>query len=267
MIKRFLALSTAMVLLFGMSTTAFAADNATVTFTSKQKLTYSNVSDEQEDGSFVLGSGFENVAPGETRSQTITLQNKNKRTADFYMNASVIKALEESQKSASGAAYDITLTAGEATLYDSSVGGYQDSTSEGSTEGMKEMNAGALAGYLLAGTLKQDESMDVVLTISFDGEAMDNDAAGVDYSNTLGQIGFQFKVSYEDAGKPEVVYKEVTKSNAVKHVKQIIEEIVPLAAVQTGDSIYVFAGIGILLLAAGIILVVVGSRKAKEERS
>jgi len=259
--KNILAIAMAFAVL-GTTLPAQAADVATVSFTADNKLVYSNVT--VEGNNVNLGNAFEGVAPGETRSQTIIVQNNNERTADFYMSAEAVEALERNTESARGAGYEMKLTAGETVLYDSTVGGYgAGNESAASSTGIEGMNS-ALEDYILIATLAKGESTNVVLSIYFDGEAMDNTTA-IDYSWTEGQLAFEFKVGYEDpSGITE--YKEVTKKGETKHIKkivEIIEEAVPLDVVATGDTAMI--GIGLLVLVAGVCLVVLGKRKKEEE--
>lgn len=240
-----------------------AAGEATVSFTEDNKLEYSNVSVEGNDVN--LGSAFEGVVPGETRSQTIIIQNNNERTADFYMSAKVIEALESNSTAARGAGYEIKLTTGDTVLYDSQVGGYAAGNEESaSTAGINNMNS-ALEDYILIATLKNGETTDVVLSITFDGEAMDNTTA-IDYSWSEGQLAFEFKAGYEDPTGTQIVYKPVTKKEETKYVTnlvEIIENQIPLSAVETGDTSMIGAGVVVLL--AGVVLVVIGKRKRVEK--
>lgn len=233
----------------------WAADDATVSFTKDNKLEYSNVA--VEEGSINFGAAFEGVAPGETRSQTIIIQNNNEKTIDFYMRTEVLEALESSRTTAKGAGYDIKLTAGDVTLYDSVLGGYTAANEEAaSTVGLKGMNR-ALKDYILIATLKSGESADVVLNITFDGEAMDNIAA-IDYSRTTGQIAFDFKAGYEDPTGITTEYKIVTEKGEDRYITN-------LAVVQTGDEAMLVTGAAVLM--AGVVLVVIGRRKRVGESS
>lgn len=264
--KRLITLAMAAVLLMGSTLTVCAAGNATVTFTQNEKLEYSGV-DTYEDGTPKLSTSFEGIAPGETAEQTITMYNANDRTVDFYMNASVLQSLEESSNQAKGAGYVIKLTAGDSVLYDSNIGGYAAENAEGSREGLNEMNEGALEDYVLVATLAKGESKDIRLSIFFDGEAMDNDSQSVDYSNTFGQLGFSFQAAYEEPGAPTIIYKEVTQKGQTKYIKkivEIIEERVPLAAVATGDNALIGAGIAVLALGVGLVILT-GSKKEEKK--
>lgn len=262
--KNILALGIALAVLSTNVMPAQAAGDATVSFTENNKLEYGGGA-TSAGGEVNLGSAFEGVAPGETRSQTITIQNNNSKTADFYMSAETVKALENNTEAAKGAGYEIKLTTGTTVLYDSTVGGYgSGSESAASTKGIQAMN-GALEDDILIATLAKGESTNVVLTIKFDGEAMDNTNA-INYSWTEGQVAFEFKAGYKDPTEPTTVYKVVTKTGETKYVKnliEIIEEAVPLSIVATGDTSMI--GIGAVVLLAGIVLVVIGRRKKVEE--
>lgn len=260
--RKVLALGLAITMFCAMGITAFADGNATVSFTGDKKLEYSNVG-TAEGGSVSLGS-FNNVAPGETITQTITVRNDNERTADFYISAEAVKALESG--AAKGAGYDITLKAGETTLYDSTLGGYSGtSADDASTTGIGGMNE-SLKDYILFATLKNGETANVVLTIKLDGEAMDNTAGGVDYSSTAGQLAFDFQVGYEDPTGQTVIVREVGEDGQVTYVRkvvEIIENAVPLGAVATGDG--AMLGLAAVVLLIGASLVVLGRKKKVEE--
>jgi len=276
--RKVLALILAVTMFAGMSITSYANGNATVSFTADKKLEYSNVT-PGENGTVNLGSAFENVAPGETKSQTITLFNENERTADFYMSTEVLDSLEKGKDAAKGAGYDIILSikhnAEETVLYDSAVGGYKvtDSEETASATGIdamnttlgKDANNDKEADHILVATLPKGDTADVVLSIAFDGEAMDNNAQGVDYSLTDGQIAFDFKVAYEEPSG-EVIIREVSEDGEVTYIKKvvnIIENAVPLGAVATGDG--AMLGLAVLVLAAGACLVVFGRKRKVEE--
>lgn len=256
--KRFLAVALMMTTLAGASITA-AAEGATLTFTEGKELVYSGVT--ADGGNADLGAAFEGVAPGETRTQTITLVNDNGQTADFYMSTEVLQALEESREQAAGAGYDIVLTAAGTELYNSTLGGYGTEDSGGSREGLRGMNNSALSGDVLVATLAKGESAEITLQIHFDGEAMDSSASTVDYSNAIGEVSFGFKVGYQDATGVVREDKVVTEKGETRYVTRIVEEKVPLAA-KTGDNAMIFGGLAVL--AAGVLLLVLTGKKRAE---
>lgn len=256
--KRFLAVILMITTLAGTSITA-AAEGATLTFTGEKELVYSGVT--TSGGNVDLGTAFEGVAPGETRTQTITLVNDNGQTADFYMSTEVLRALEETREQAAGAGYDIVLTAAGTELYNSTLGGYGAESSGGSREGLKAMNDSALSGDVLVATLGKGESTQITLQIHFDGEAMDSSAGAVDYSNAMGEVGFGFKVGYQDATGVVREDKVVTEKGETRYVTRIVEERLPLAA-KTGDNAMILGGL--VVLAAGIVLLVLTGKKRAE---
>ena len=259
--KNILSIALAVTMLMGTALTAFAAGgNPTVTFSENKVLEYSNIT-ETAEGSISLGNAFEEVLPGETRSQVITLQNDNAQTVDFYMSTAVVQSLEEANK-ASGAAYEIKLTAGESVLYDSTLGGY-DASIQGNTEGLAEMN-GSLEEDVFVATLEEGQAADVTLTIFFDGEAMDNTSAS-DYSNALGALDFNFKAGYEEPNNEQIVEKIVVRKGETiyeKEIVEIVDEITPLA-VKTGDNTLVWVAVAVLLLGV-LLFMLTGKKKDKK---
>lgn len=258
--KKLLTLVMAAAVFCAMSVSALAADTA-VTFTADNKLEYSGAVGSDEQG-VVLGS-FDQVAPGDSITQTITLKNNNSLAVDFYMSAETLTALEEAVaqgQTAGGAAYAIKLEAGDDTIYDSNLGGYS-AGQQADNAGLKNMNE-ALKDYIMVGTLANGETKDIRMTIDFDGEAMDNTAGGVDYSNALGKIAFNFMVSYEEPDAPVIIYKEVRNEEEPTVITRIVDQLIPLAP-KTGDAAMI--GIAALVLAAGVILIVVAVRKKNKE--
>lgn len=251
-------------LMMGNVLTVNAEEHATVTFEQDNDLVYSGLK-TGSDGDEKLSTAFEGIAPGETATQKITIHNNNDKPADFYMHASALKALEDAGKG-KGAGYEIKLTTGGKDLYNSNAGGYANNSSTGSKDGIKAMNDGALEDYVLIATLEKGESQDIDLSIFFDGEAMDNGNQGIDYSKSLGQLGFSFQVAYEEPGDPKVIYKTVTEKGKKKVIRKFIEIFengVPLSPVATGDTALIGAGFGVLLL--GIFLVILANKKSKTE--
>lgn len=216
------------------------AADSTVTFTGSGSL----------DTPSTYGDVFNNMAPGETKSLTIQVKNENNNTADFYMSTEVMKAFESA--TTKGAGYDVKLTAGGVTIYDSTAGGYTSSGS-GSEKGLGELND-SLDSSILIKTLAKGETTDVVLTIGLDGEGVDKNTG---YANALGSIQFAFSAGYEDPTGPYTVYKVVTKTGETKYLK-IFDQKVALAA-QTGDSFIWWAGAVVVI--AGVVMVIMGLRR------
>lgn len=242
--KRFLTFGMAALLACSAVMPVSAADS-TVSFTNEGTL----------ETPATFGNVFDHMAPGEEKSLTIEVKNDNEHTADFYMSAETIKALEESV-GGSGAGYDVKLIIGGTEVFNSALGGYVSTDGTGSTEGLKEMN-GALSDSMLIATLKKGEKTDIVLTIGLDGEGMDK----ATYADAFGSIDFSFKAGYEDPTGAFHTYKVITKKGETKYVT-IFDQKVALAA-KTGDSFMWW--IAAIVLALGIVALILGlKRKAVE---
>lgn len=256
--KKLLLLGTTLMMTFGLSMNAYAADaNETVTFTSDKNLEYSNGGN--------LGDAFVGMAPGQSKEVTIDVVNKNSITADFYVQTEDIKALEQAVN-ASGGAYDIKLSmingSNSTVLYDSTLGGATGSQDNavGSAEGIAEMKNLEDNTYLA--TLKNGEQVQLVLDFTMDGESITNATAN-NYSNAEGQIGFQFLVAYDTEGNRVIVNRKdlveyqtgSRKQNFVTTVKNVV------VAVKTGDTTAIIPMVAIL--AAGLFLLAVTGKKKK----
>lgn len=254
--RKVLALILALTMFSALSITAFAAGDATVTFTDGNTLEYTGASGSS------LGDAFKGVAPGETKKVEIDVENKNSHTADFYISAGDLEKLET--ETAKGAGYDVELSV-EAngvitSIYNSKLGGYKDKEGAASSDGIEEMKD-ALDEDILFATLKNGESAKIILFVTFDGEAMGND-----YTVTDGQFAFNFKAGYQDPTGTTVIVREVTEDGQVRYVKKIVEifeNAVPLGAVATGDGAMV--GLAAVVLLVGASLIILGRKKKVEE--
>lgn len=86
----------AFVMMFPTAVKAAEADK-TVTLTENNTIIYA-------DGSTDIENAFDGMAPGDTRTVTIRVQNDNSHTASFFISQETISSLEEKEK-ASGGAY------------------------------------------------------------------------------------------------------------------------------------------------------------------
>lgn len=249
-------------LVFGLSINVYAAGaDETVTLTSDDKLEYSN------GGS--LGSSLEGMAPGQKKEITIDIKNSNPNKADFFVKTADIEALEKSC-TAAGGAYEIKLDLVNGSnitpLYNSELGGSSGDQGGaiGKTTGIEEMTNLNENTYLA--TLSNGDVVQLVLQFTMDGESVTN-ANARDYSNALGQLGFQFMAAYDTPEARVIVQKKdnVTyqtgeaKRNVVTTVRNVV------IAVKTGDSAVILPMI--ILLIAGIGIYVAADRKQKKEQS
>ena len=257
--RKILALGLAVTIFCATGITSYASDGATVTFKSDSTLEY----DTSGTG---FTDAFKDVAPGEEKKLVIEVKNDNSRTADFYINAAAIEALEQDKEKARAAGYDIKLEAGGTVLYDSTLGGYQGAgtVGAGGEKGILGMND-SLEDSILFATLPQNGTSTVVFTIKFDGEAMDN-GEYIDYSGTSGVVGFGFQVKYEDPTGQTVIVREVGEDGQVRYVRKVVEifeNAVPLGAVATGDGAMI--GVAAVVLLVGASMVILGRKKKQEE--
>ena len=96
--KKFWMIGLTTVFMVAMTTVAYA--ETTVEFTNDNQLVYNT----QE-----MGDAFKGMAPGDQKSQTLTIKNSNSHTTTFYMSAETLDYFETA-RAASGGLYDIQLT-------------------------------------------------------------------------------------------------------------------------------------------------------------
>lgn len=255
--KRILTLAMALLLATGSMEVAGAQEvNKTVALTKDNKIEYA-------DGDTKIDEAFENMAPGDSRTISIRVENQNEHKAGFFISQKTAEALEETNKSAGGA-YSYELKVGKTkeeavSLLDTIAGGYSSDLSASNT-GLYDIDE--LNGYQFLAELGNGEYTNVYLTLTIDGEGFDS-TSDVDYTNASGELEFNFRAYYDDK-EPVVINKEVTVKKDDTVITEIIERIVPLAsAVQTGDSASVIVLTGVLL--AGILLIVFAMKNRKAE--
>jgi hypothetical protein len=230
-----------------------AADNATVTLTKDSKIEYTSY-EKQENGNVYLGNAFENMAPGDTREQTIQIVNKNKNDATFYLSQKTLQALEKIN-SASGGAYKLELKVGKTSkdavsMMDAIAGGYGQND-KASTTGLSDVTE--LKDYTYLADLKSGDKTNLYLSLQLDGEGMDH-TASVDYTSSMAKLGFDFRAYFKDAAQVTTVVVPVKKDNVVTN---IIDQVVPLAKLT-------FA---IAVISGGIVVVMFKKRRKAADQS
>ncbi len=257
--KKLWVLGLTMMFLIGMTTTVYAGES--VEFTEQNELKLSNTD---------LGAEFQGMAPGEVKSQTITIVNRNINTADFYVKTEALQELERKNQ-ASGGTYKIMLELVQGdirrALYDSSLGGAStaaDGTITTNTEGILGLNASEIGSETtFLTTLKRGQTAELVMTVGLDGESIRN-AEQNTYAVATGTLGMEFLVAYREPITDRIVTvnKVVTQSSVpAKNVVQTFKQVV--VGVKTGDSSLLGVFIGIL--AVGAVLVVITGKKEKTE--
>lgn len=168
----------------GFSSVVSAAEIQTVQLTEENQLVYTK--DKAE-----LAGAFDGMAPGDSRTVVIKIENQNSHKASFFISQKTTDALEEAGK-ASGGAYEFQVEIGNDTnrtsLLDADAGGYAENVA--SAEGLAEITE--LNEYRYMTALDPGESADVYVTLTLDGEGMDS-ANGIDYSRAAGAMEFEFR--------------------------------------------------------------------------
>lgn len=255
--KRILTLAMTLLLATGSMEVAAAQEtNKTVALTKDNKIEY-------VDGDTKIDEAFENMAPGDSRTISIRVENQNEHQAGFFISQRTAEVLEETNKS-SGGAYSYELKVGKTeedavSLLDTIAGGYSSELAASST-GLADIDE--LNGYQFLAELGKGEYTNVYLTLTIDGEGFDSTSA-VDYTNASGELEFDFRAYYEDR-EPVIVNEEITVQEEDKIIVEIVDKLVPLAsAVKTGDSAAVIVLSSVMI--AGILLIVFAMKNRKAE--
>lgn len=212
--------------------------------------------------------GVSDMLPGDTIEFTLTLENANENTVDWYMTNEVINSLEHTEnENAAGGAYTYILTyrdsSGNVTeLYNNDkVGGTSDGISANaaggeSAEGLQAATQ-ALKDHFYLDTLKFGQSGVITLRIALDGETQGNS-----YQNTLANLQMNFAVEIVDV--PDYVDETVyTTAEPIRNEQRII---------RTGDDtnllpFYIAMGVsGVLLMALAVFSLISGKKVRKEAK-
>lgn len=229
----------------------------TVTLTDENTIVYT-------DGSTDIANAFGGMAPGDTRTVTIRVENESEHTASFFISQETINSLEE-KSNASGGAYAYELKVGTAddgsaaTLLSAIAGGY-DTALNADTRGLKGITE--LENYQYFAELGEGEYTNVYLTLTIDGEGFDSTDL-VNYQNAAGELAFQFRAYYEDR-EPVVVKETQTIEGSPAVVTEIVKRVISrVGSVQTGDMAPIIGLLAILLI--GIACVCFAFKPKKEE--
>lgn len=244
------------VFVIAMTTTTFAA--TTVEFTNDNKLVYR--------GTTEMGDAFIGMAPGEEKSQSLTIKNNNSHTTTFFMNTDTLDYFER-EKKASGGLYDVKLTlqppdGTEVILYDSSLGGTTEAGGNyvSNEQGINAINDSAISNTTLLTSLKKGQSAKLELTIGLDGESIRNE-----YAEAFGQMGFDFEAMYDTPTETVIVNKQnIPSSGARNEIVHTFKNVI--VAVKTGDTTTI--GLFIAVMTAGIlVLALTGKHRKKTEEA
>ena len=255
MYKKILMLVFTMVLVFGLSLNAYAAE--TVTFTSNSKLIYQNENENTEK--IYLGDEFIGMAPGETKEQIIIIKNDNEQTAKFYVSANAIRTIEErvysymEGNSAENGLISFSLRVNNNyPFYDKKTFVPKNNKYLNFNELIKDLDDDT---YIA--TLKKGESINLIISVGLDGKTIENVEEN-DYSNAKGTIEFDFSVSYDTPTNEVVVDKQTENTSLTVFNTKVANTI---AAIKTRDTTPIFALSAILVI--GIILLFLTGKKKK----
>lgn len=231
--------------------------NKTVTLTEENTIVYT-------DGGTDIANAFGGMAPGDTRTVTIRVQNDSEHTASFFISQETINSLEE-KENASGGAYTYELKVGMAndgsasTLLSAVAGGY-DTSLNADKQGLKGITE--LEDYQYFAELSEGEYTNVYLTLTIDGEGFDSTDI-VNYENAAGELAFQFRAYYEDR-EPVVVKETQTIEGSPVAVTEIVKRVLSrVGSVKTGDMAPIIGLVIILLM--GVACVLLAFKPKKED--
>lgn len=231
--------------------------NKTVTLTEDNTIVYT-------DGNADIDNAFSGMAPGDTRTVTIRVQNDSEHTASFFISQETINSLEE-KENASGGAYTYQLKVGTAndesatTLLSAIAGGY-DASLNADTQGLSGITE--LENYQYFAELGEGEYTNVYLTLTIDGEGFDSTDI-INYENAVGELAFQFRAYYEDR-EPVVVKETQTIEGNPTIVTEVVKRVISrVGSVKTGDTAPIL-GLSIMLI-AGVVCVLFAFKPKKED--
>ena len=189
---------------------------------------YFEFNTDQDD----LTENFEGMFPGETRSETFTLVNNDKREMKFYLNTEVLKDLTDTNNHA---VYDISFARDGEVFYDGTIG------DEGTLVDLSNQSMGE---NMLIATLNENESSVITMSIGIDGDSMGNV-----YQDAATQLQFVFSVQYDDPVVPEPTI-----------VKKFVQ------AVRTGDYTTLAPYVLGLVAAVAVIIGLIVTRKKRQAK-
>jgi len=176
-------------LALSMSVSVFAAEAAVVEFDGAKLKT---------SGDYSLD--VSKLEPGDETSVTITAKTTGAVQTDWYVDASVLKALEDLEE-ASGGAYRYNLEYNGKAIVRSMVGGEE---AEGVSSQSGEKPAGLydvdLDGYVYLGTMGQGGSCELKLTVKYDGKTIKNN-----YMTAKSEISIDFAVEVKEGHTTKIV--------------------------------------------------------------
>jgi hypothetical protein len=256
--KNLLAFALSIGMIFSIASTAYAeeitgADDWKVVFTA----------DEKMDSNFTTSSlteALKGQQPGDTAVFTVSLENENDSSTDWYMTNKVLYSLEDrsANKNTGGGAYTYVLTYTDSkgnvsTLYDSdTVGG--DTANSADRLGLREATDG-LEDYFSLDTLTKGQKGYITLKVKLDGETQGND-----YQDTLADLSMNFAVMLRGTkSRNETGDDEVVTINEVREGEKT-------TIVKTGDETNIIPFI-IAAFVSGVLFLVLALYSVRERKN
>ena len=178
-------------------------------------------------------SSFQDMMPGEKKTQTITIQNNDYKALRFYVRVDNDQMLDNNQTS-QRIVYDLEFKNNNEVFFNGRVGGTENTGKDNLSE-----------NYMLT-TLKKGESTTLDMTIQINGLSMDNS-----YQGSVGSLGLVLGVEVELDNPVLEIIKKVPVVNLIPGVK-------------TGDmsALELLAGV---IVISGIIIIFLGKKGKKDE--
>lgn len=222
--KLLLVLSLILGLCTGTSSVGYAAQIPVVCLTEQEQFEYYKDSDETTKVKHLALTQFAGMAQGDTRTQTIRLQNRSEHQANFYITEATINALQ-TQNLTSGGVYQFRLQVGKnLTTADSLLFASPDTNKKKSSK---------LKHFEYVTTL--DAGNDTYLFLTFKLDVPEED-----YRSVLEDIPIAFRAYAHNA---DSVYMESSQLYSVDSAELVMEE----NTSQTEDN-YKYGVFGVLLL-------------------
>ena len=144
------------------------------------------------------------IEPGDSVTFTVSIMNANSVKANWYMSNQVLYSLEDRSTSASGGAYEYTLSyiAPNGTvnvLYSSDTVGGEGSDRIRNGEGLHGATS-ALEDFFFLDTLESRDKAQIKLVIALDGESQGNN-----YQDTMADLQINFAAEYDTGGSTIIV--------------------------------------------------------------
>lgn len=228
--KLLLVLGLILGLCMGASSVGYAAQIPVVCLTEQEQFEYYKDSDETTKVKHLALTQFAGMAQGDTRTQTIRLQNRSEHQANFYITEATINALQ-TQNLTSGGVYQFRLQVGKnLTTADSLLFASSDTNKKKSSK---------LKHFEYVTTLDAGNDTYLFLTFKLDGRGEQN-VPEEDYRSVLEDIPIAFRAY---AHNVDSVYRESSQLYSVDSAELVMEE----NTSQTEDN-YKYGVFGVLLL-------------------